>query len=327
MTDLDKVLADLEKTHGAGVVMMGKSAPLKIDAVSTGSIALDLAIGIGGVPRGRITELVGPESVGKGTVAQHIVAEAQAKGGICAWIDAEHSLDRKYAEACGVNVDDLIICQPDYGEQGLDVAEALIRSEQVAVVIVDSVAALTPRAELEGTMEDMQVGALARLMGKGLRKLAGATSKSNTALVFTNQIREAVGKFSPHGTPETTPGGRALKHAASVRIDIRRVEEIKDGKEVVGIVSRCRIKKNKVAPPLKECQIEIYYGHGIDKAASLVSAAVETGVIKKGGSWLTFGETRWHGMDEAKRVISADPELLEQIDDAVRNAVRNQHGG
>jgi recombination protein RecA len=315
---LEKVLADITKTYGPGIVMTGKSAPLKIDAISTGSLSLDMAIGIGGVPRGRFTILVGPESVGKGTVAQHIVAEAQTKGGIGAWIDAEHALDRKYAEACGMNVDDLILCQPDYGEQALEVGEQLVRSGQIAVLVIDSVAALVPRAELEGTMEDMQVGAQARMMSKALRKLAAATSKSNTAVLLLNQIRSDIGKFSPHGTPETSPGGRALRHAASVIMDIRKVEEIKDGKEVVGIRSRCRIKKNKVAPPLKEAIIEIYYGRGIDRVSDVVQVGIDLGTITKSGSWLTFGETRWHGREEATMALRNDPEMFATIEAAIR---------
>jgi recombination protein RecA len=313
-----QAIAALEKQYEKGVVFWMTDAPLKIDAIPTGSLSLDRCIGIGGIPRGRISEVVGPESAGKSTLVQHIIAEAQKMGELCVLIDAEHSLDRKYAEACGVQVDKLIVCQPDYGEQGLDVCEALIRSGGVGLVAVDSVAALVPRAELEGEMGDQQMGLQARLMGKALRKLGGVVHSSNTALLFTNQIREAIGKFSPHGTPETTPGGRALKHAASLRMDIRRIEEIKDGKEVIGITSRVRIKKNKCAPPLKECTFDILYGHGIEKIGGVLDIAIETGVVKRGGSWLTFGETRWQGRDAAKLFLRENPELLAGIEAEVR---------
>jgi recombination protein RecA len=322
-TDKERAVGEaikgLEKQYEPGVVFWMSDAPLHVEAISTGSIALDRALGIGGVPRGKLTEVFGKESAGKTTLVQHIIAEAQRNGGLAALIDAEHALDRAYAEACGVDVDRLVISQPDYGEQALDVAEALIKSGGIDVLVLDSVAALVPRAELEGEMGDQQVGLQARLMGKACRKLGGVVYKTNTALVFVNQLREKVGGFAPHGiVPEVTPGGRALKFHAAVRLDIRRVEDIKEGKESVGITSRVKVVKNKCAPPFKECLIDILFGQGIDRASGLLEVGTETGVVKKAGAWLSWGEYRWNGRDEAKRFLRANAEVLQGIDTAIR---------
>ncbi len=314
-------MTNLEKQYSKGVVMRGDSAPLEISAIPTGSIALDRAIGVGGIPRGRITEIVGKESSGKSTVLQHIIAEAQRMGEIAVIIDAEHSLDEKYATACGVDIGRLLICQPEFGEQALDVAESLIRSEGVGVICVDSVAALVPLSELEGEMSDQQVGAQARLLGKAMRKLAGITAKSKTALVFSNQIRVNVGQFAPHGAvPETTPGGLALKFFASVRLDIRKIEDIKDGKENVGIRSRVRVKKNKVAPPLKEAMIDILYGVGICKESGIIDVGADLGILKRTGAWYTYQDQKWQGKDAAKLFLRNNPELLAEIEKEIRSA-------
>lgn len=316
---LDKAMQQLEKDFSAGVVFMGDSKPLKVDAIPTGSIALDNAIGIGGVPRGRITEAYGREQSGKSTLVYHVISEAQKMGLLGAIIDAEHALDRKYAEAIGVDFNKLILCQPDYGEQGLDVAEALVRSGEVGVLAIDSVAALVPRAELEGSHEDQQVGLQARMLGKALRKLAGVTAKSNTALILVNQLRLKVGVM--YGNPETTPGGLALKYYASVRLDMRKSEDIKDGKECVGIIAKVKVVKDKVAPPLKEVFIPIYYGEGFCKASGLIDAGIEAGLIRKGGAWLTYGDIRWQGRDAARTALRSDIELMAKLDRDVRPVV------
>lgn len=311
----------LEKTYGKGVAFWTTDAPLDVDVIPTGSLAVDRAIGCGGIPRGRITELVGPQGSGKSTLIQHVIAEAQKMGELCALIDVENSFDKKWAISCGVNVDDLLISQPQYGEEAMEVAEALVRSGGMAVVAVDSVAALLPRSEMEGSMEDMQVGALARLMSKALRKLGPPVHESNTALVLSNQIRELIGGFSMHGTPETTPGGRALRHMASLRIDLRSGDFIKDGKETIGMVSKVRVKKNRLGPPLKECTFDILFGQGIDKTGGLLDVSIEMEIVKKGGAWLAFRDFKWQGMDTAKLFLRQNPEVLDEIEAEVRKVM------
>lgn len=319
---MDKAMATLEKDFGPGVIFMGNSKALKVDAIPTGSINLDNAIGVGGIPRGRITEAYGKEQSGKSTLVYHVIAEAQKIGLMGAIIDAEHALDRKYAEAIGVDFDKLILCQPDWGEQGLDVAEALIRSGDVGVVAIDSVAALVPRAELEGSMEDQQMGLQARMLGKALRKLAGVTSKSNTALIMVNQLRLKVGVV--YGNPEVTPGGMALKYYSSVRLDMRKSEDLKDGKENVGIVTKIKVVKDKVAPPLKEVLVPIYYGEGFCKASGLIDLGVDAGIIKKSGAWLTFRDLRWQGRDSARFALRSDADLMAELDREIRSAMGRQ---
>ncbi len=314
-----EAIQKLEKAYGKGVVLRMDDAPLKIEAIPTGSIALDRATGIGGVPRGRITEIYGRPGTGKSSLIQHIIAEAQGTGEVCALIDAEHSLDAKYAQACGVQMDRLYICQPDDGEQGLEVAEGLIRSGGVAVVAVDSVASMVPRAELEGEMSDQQMGLQARLMGKALRKLGGLVCKSGVALCFTNQLREKIGGYSPTGQAvEITPGGRALGFHASLRLHMKKVEDIKDGRETIGVRTKAVVAKNKCAPPLKEAILDILYGLGICKATGLLDVGVEVGTIKKSGAFYTFQETRWHGRDSAILALRNDAELMAAIDKEIR---------
>jgi recombination protein RecA len=296
---------------------LGSREKLQIDTIPTGSIALDLALGVGGIPRGRISEIFGPESSGKTTVCQHIIAEAQRRGGVAAFIDVEHALDPAYARACGVNVDELLVSQPDTGEQALEITETLIRSGGIDIVVVDSVAALVPRAEIEGEMGDSFVGIQARLMSQALRKLTGAVSRSNTALVFTNQLREKIGVM--FGNPETTPGGRALKFYASVRLDIRRIETIKTGTDSVG--NRCRVKvvKNKVAPPFRVAEFDVMYGEGISKEGGLLDVGVAMDVVTKTGAWFTFDETRLgQGREAAKDFLKTNAPIAEEIDRRIR---------
>ena len=315
---LETAMAQIERTYGKGSIMrLGENAGIVVDAIPTGSLALDIALGIGGVPKGRIIEIYGPESSGKTTLALHIVAEAQKRGGEVAFIDAEHALDPSYARALGVDIDSMLISQPDTGEQGLEICEALVRSGALDVVVVDSVAALTPRAEIEGDMGDAHVGLLARLMSQALRKLAGSIAKTNCIVIFINQLREKVGVM--YGNPEVTTGGRALKFYSSVRIDVRRIEAIKVGGEIVGNRTRAKIVKNKVAPPFREAEFEILYGEGISKWGELVDLAVKLDIVQKSGSWFSMGEMRLgQGRDAVKQYFKDNPELAEQIEQEVR---------
>jgi recombination protein RecA len=315
---LDVALANLTKRFGEGTIMrLGEATHLKVEIIPTGSLALDHALGVGGIPRGRVIEIYGPEGAGKTTLAQHIVAEAQRRGGVAAFIDMEHALDPTYAARCGVDVENLLISQPDTGEQALEIAETLIRSGAVDVVVVDSVAALVPRAEIEGEMGDSHPGLQARLMSQALRKLSGAVKQSNTALVFTNQLREKIGVM--FGSPETTSGGRALKFYASVRLDVRRITAIKDRGEVIGNRTRVRVKKNKVAAPFRVAEFDIMYDEGISKAGDLLDMAVELDVIEKRGSYYYYdGESLAQGRENAKQFLREHPEVADQVEAVVR---------
>jgi recombination protein RecA len=318
---LDMALAGIEKSFGKGSVMrMGDKTSLEIDAISTGALSLDIALGIGGLPRGRVTEIYGPESSGKSTLAMHVVAEAQRNGGICAYVDAEHAMDPIYAKAIGVNVDELLISQPDTGEQALEITDMLIRSGAIDVIVIDSVAALTPRAEIEGDMGDTHVGLQARLMSQALRKLTGSLNKSNTCAIFINQLREKIGVM--FGSPETTPGGRALKFYSSVRLDIRRIESLKDGAEVVGNRTRVKVVKNKVSSPFKQAEFDIMYGKGISREGALLDIGVDLGIVKKSGAWYTYeGEQLGQGRENAKAFLAENLELMVEVDDRIRKAV------
>jgi recombination protein RecA len=318
---VDAAILAIEKQFGSGSIMkLGSAARQQVDFIPTGSIALDLALGVGGIPRGRITEIFGPESSGKTTVCQHVIAEAQRRGGVAAFIDVEHALDPGYARACGVNVDELLVSQPDTGEQALEITETLIRSGGIDVVVVDSVAALVPRAEIEGEMGDSFVGIQARLMSQALRKLTGAVSRSNTALVFTNQLREKIGVM--FGNPETTPGGRALKFYASVRLDIRRVETIKTGTESVGNRVRVKVVKNKVAPPFRVAEFDVMYGEGVSKEGGLLDVGVAMGIVNKTGAWFTFDETRLgQGREAAKEFLKGATDVAAEIDRRIRGKI------
>ena len=315
---LDTAIAQIEKNFGKGTVMrLGDKPEMQIDAIPTGSLALDAALGIGGVPKGRIIEIYGPESSGKTTLALHIVASAQKKGGEVAFVDAEHALDPDYASAIGVDIDNMLVSQPDTGEQALEITDALVRSGAVDVVVVDSVAALTPRAEIEGEMGDTFVGLQARLMSQALRKLAGNISKTNCVVIFINQLRMKIGVM--YGNPETTTGGNALKFYASVRIDIRRTEAIKNGSEIIGNRTRAKIVKNKVAPPFKEAVFDIMYGEGISKWGELVDLAVQLDIVQKSGSWFSMGDERiGQGRDSVKAYLMSNPEIAEQVEAQVR---------
>ncbi len=315
---LEVALGQIEKQFGKGSIMrMGDNVQMNVEAISTGAMALDLALGIGGLPRGRVVEIYGPESSGKSTLALHVVAEAQRNGGICAYIDAEHAMDPTYARAIGVDIDDLLISQPDTGEQGLEIADMLIRSGALDVLVVDSVAALTPRAEIEGEMGDSHVGLQARLMSQALRKLTGTLSKSHTIAIFVNQLREKIGVM--YGSPEVTPGGRALKFYSSVRLDIRRVESIKDGPDVVGSRTRVKVVKNKVAPPFKQAEFDIMYGTGISREGSLLDVGVELGFVKKSGAWFTYeGEQLGQGRENAKQFLADTPEITIELNERIR---------
>ncbi len=311
-------MSQIEKQFGKGSVMrLGQNARLAVDAIPTGALSLDIALGIGGVPRGRIVEIYGPESSGKTTVALHIVAEAQKRGGEAAFIDAEHALDPAYAAAIGVDVDSLIISQPDTGEQALEITETLTRSGALDVIVIDSVAALVPKAEIEGEMGDASVGLQARLMSKALRKLAGVVNKSNTVCIFINQLREKIGIM--YGNPETTAGGRALKFYASVRLDVRRQDVIKNGSEFIGNRTRVKVVKNKVAPPFKEAEFDIMYGKGISTVGCILDAAVELGIIQRGGAWFSMdGQRLGQGRDNVKKMMEEDPEFTAKVDALVR---------
>lgn len=325
MTDRDKALemalGQIERQFGKGAIMkMGEAADRKVDVISTGALSLDLALGIGGVPRGRIVEIYGPESSGKTSLALHIVAEAQRNGGIAAFIDAEHALDPGYAKAIGVDVDELLISQPDTGEQALEIADMLIRSGALDVLVIDSVAALVPRAEIEGEMGDTHVGLQARLMSQALRKLAGNLNKSRTTAVFINQLREKIGVM--FGSPETTPGGRALKFYSSVRLDIRRIETLKDGTEGIGNRVRVKVAKNKMAPPFRLAEFDIMFGHGISREGSLLDIAVDEGVVRKSGAWFTFDDDQLgQGRENAKKFLRENPEIAMQLQAKVFEAV------
>lgn len=314
-------MGQIEKQFGKGAVMrMGEKASMTVEAISTGSLALDIALGIGGLPRGRVVEIYGPESSGKSTLAMHVVAEAQRNGGICAYVDAEHAMDPIYARAIGVNVDDLLISQPDTGEQALEIADMLIRSGALDVLVIDSVAALTPRAEIEGEMGDSHVGLQARLMSQALRKLTATLNRSNTICIFINQLREKIGVM--FGSPETTPGGRALKFYSSVRLDIRRIESIKDGAEVTGNRTRVKVVKNKVAPPFRQAEFDIMYGKGISREGSLIDIAVDLNIVKKSGAWYTYeGEQLGQGRENAKSFLADNLELMIEISERVRQSV------
>ena len=318
---VDAAILSIEKQFGTGSIMkLGSAQRQQVDFIPTGSIALDLALGVGGIPRGRVTEIFGPESSGKTTICQHVIAEAQRKGGVAAFIDVEHALDPGYARACGVNVDELLVSQPDTGEQALEITETLIRSGGIDVVVVDSVAALVPRAEIEGEMGDSFVGIQARLMSQALRKLTGAVSRSNTSLIFTNQLREKIGVM--FGNPETTPGGRALKFYASVRLDIRRIETIKSGTESIG--NRCRVKvvKNKVAPPFRVAEFDVMYGEGISKEGGLLDVGVAMNVVDKTGAWFTYAETRLgQGREASKDFLRQNPAIAIDIESKIRSKV------
>ena len=315
---LETALADLRKRFGDGAIMkLGESARSQVDVIPTGALSLDVALGVGGIPRGRVTEIYGPESSGKTTLCQHIIAQAQKRGGIAAFVDVEHALDPAYAARCGVDVDNLYISQPDTGEQALEIAEALVRSGAVDVVVIDSVAALVPRAEIEGEMGDSHVGLQARLMSQALRKLAGAVKQSNTALIFTNQLRQKIGVM--FGNPETTTGGMALRFYASVRLDMRRVEAIKDGGEVIGNRTRVTVTKNKVAPPFRKAEFDIMYNEGISRAGDVLDIAVSQNIVEKRGAFYTYNETRLgQGRENAKQFLRDNPEMMAEIETRVR---------
>lgn len=315
---LETCIAQIEKNYGKGAIMrLGDDIPVNVEALSTGSLSLDLALGIGGVPKGRIVEIYGPEASGKTTLALHVVAAAQKAGGEAAYIDVEHALEPAYARALGVDIDSLLISQPDTGEQALDIAESLVRSSAVDVVVVDSVAALIPRIELEGEMGDSVVGALARLMSQAMRRLAGAISKNGCTVIFINQLRQKIGVM--YGNPETTPGGLALKYYASVRIDVRRIETLKSGNEMIGNRTRAKVIKNKCAPPFKEAEFDIIYGEGISKVGEIVDLGVKLELIDKAGAWFTIGDQRIQGRDATKAYLLNNPEICNKIEQQIRD--------
>ena len=329
---LETAIAQIEKNYGKGAIMrLGDDIPVNVEAISTGSLSLDLALGIGGVPRGRIVEIYGPESCGKTTLALHVVASAQKNGGEAAYIDVEHALEPAYARALGVDIDNLLISQPDTGEQALEITEQLVRSGALDVVVIDSVAALLPRSELEGEMGESSVGVVARLMSQALRKLAGVVSKTGCIVIFINQLREKIGVM--YGNPETTPGGRALKYFASVRIDMRRIETLKNGSEMIGNRTRAKVIKNKVAPPFKEAEFDIIYGQGISKVGEIIDLAAKLDLIEKAGAWYTVGEARIQGRDgvqlwpPAARWTSPRRTLKSERRSAQRQGIRNAAAG
>jgi recombination protein RecA len=318
---IEQALSQIERRFGKGAIMrLGEQAKVQIDVIPTGSIALDLALGVGGIPRGRITEIYGPESSGKTTLCQHVIANAQRAGGYAAFIDAEHALDRTYAARCGVDVNNLLISQPDTGEQALEILDALVRSNAIDVVVVDSVAALTPRAEIEGEMGDSHVGLQARLMSQAMRKLAGAISASNTAVLFTNQLREKVGVM--FGNPETTSGGKALKFYASVRLDIRRTDTIKQGQDAMGSRTRVRVVKNKVAPPFRVAEFDIMYSEGISREGGLIDLGLEMGLVKKSGAWFNVGDIRLgQGRENAKDFLRQNSDVAQALEEQIRGNI------
>ncbi len=318
---LENTVATLTKRYGDGVIMrLGQATHMQVEAIPTGSLSLDIALGVGGVPRGRIVEIYGPESSGKTTLCQHIVAEAQKLGGICAYIDMEHALDPSYAAKCGVNIDQLYVSQPDTGEQALEIADALIRSGTMDIVVIDSVAALVPRAEIEGEMGDSHVGLQARLMSQALRKLSGAIKQTNTVVIFTNQLREKIGVM--FGNPETTTGGNALKFYASVRLDIRRIQAIKAGNDVVGNRTRVKVKKNKVAPPFTECEFDIMYNEGISRTGDVLDLAIERNLVDKRGAYIRYGDTLLgQGRENAKAYLAENRAILSELESQIRAAV------
>ncbi|HEX6972234.1 MAG TPA: recombinase RecA [Limnochordia bacterium] len=319
---LEAALSQIERQFGKGAIMrLGEAGALmNVEVIPTGSLALDIALGVGGIPRGRVVEIFGPESSGKTTLCWHVIAEAQRRGGIAAFIDVEHAQDPLYAQRVGVDIENLLTSQPDTAEQALEIAEALVRSTAVDVVVVDSVAALVPRAEIEGEMGDAHVGLQARLMSQALRKLTGAISKSRTAVIFTNQIREKVGVM--FGSPETQPGGRALKFYASVRMDIRRIESLKQGNETIGMRARVKVVKNKVAPPFREAEFDILFNEGISREGSLLDVAVQLELVSKSGAWYAYGETRLgQGKENARDFLKRNPELAAEIERRIREAV------
>jgi recombination protein RecA len=315
---LDKAVGDIVKRYGDGSIMrLGEAHKMIVDAIPTGSLSLDLALGIGGIPRGRITEIYGPESSGKTTICQHIVAEAQKRGGTCAYIDMEHALDPGYAAKCGVDIENLLVSQPDTGEQALEITETLVRSGAVDLVVIDSVAALVPRSEIEGDMGDHQMGAMARLMSQALRKLSGAINQTKTSVLFTNQLRMKIGVM--FGNPETTTGGNALKFYASVRLDVRRIQSIKVGAEIVGNRTRVRVVKNKVAPPFRTAEFDIMYNEGISKVGDLIDLATQLGIVDKRGAFFSYGETRLgQGRENSKEFMRQNPSLTEEIEAVIR---------
>lgn len=317
---LEMAMSQITKQFGQGSIMkMGDRPQMEIESIPTGALSLDVALGIGGLPRGRVVEIYGPESSGKSTLATHVVAEAQRNGGKCAYIDAEHAMDPVYAAAIGVDIDDLLISQPDTGEQALEITDMLIRSGALDVIVIDSVAALTPKAEIEGDMGDSHVGLQARLMSQALRKITANLNRSNTVCIFINQLREKIGVM--FGSPETTPGGRALKFYSSVRLDIRRIESIKDGVEVVGNRTRVKVVKNKVSAPFRQAEFDIMYGKGISREGSLLDVGVEREIIKKAGAWFTYeGEQLGQGRENAKKYLAENLELMVEIDEKVRKA-------
>ncbi len=319
---LDQTISSIIKRFGDGAIMkLGEVSHMDVEVIPTGSLSLDIALGVGGIPRGRVIEIYGPEASGKTTICQHIVAEAQKAGGLCAFIDMEHALDPTYAAHCGVDVENLYIAQPDTGEQALEIAEALIRSGTMAVVVIDSVAALVPRAEIEGEMGDAHMGLMARLMSQALRKLSGAIMQSNTAMIFTNQLREKIGVM--FGSPETTTGGNALKFYASVRLDVRRISSIKSGGDVIGSRTRVRVKKNKVAPPFGEAEFDIMYTCGISKAGDLLDLGVELGIIDKRGSYYRYNEELiGQGRENAKQFLEENPEAAASVEQGIRAAAQ-----
>ena len=317
MKILEDTIYSIEKTYGKGSIMkLGDGVINKVEAISTGSVSLDYALGIGGVPRGRIVEIYGPESSGKTTLCLHIIAEAQKAGGIAAFIDAEHALDVNYARRLGVDVNNLLLSQPDYGEQALEIVDTLIRSNAIDAIVIDSVAALVPRSEIEGEMGDAQMGVQARLMSQALRKITGAVSRSKTCVIFTNQLRSKIGVM--FGNPETTTGGNALKFYASVRLDIRRIAAIKDRDEVIGNRTKVKVVKNKVAPPFKQVEFDIMYNEGISKAGDLIDLGVQHGIIKKSGSWFTYGEERYQGREQFRTFLKENPDTLLSLENDVK---------